>query len=81
MASDGHSESAPTNGVVQSLLTDLYQVTMAYSYWKNGKQNCHAVFDVFFRKNPFEGEFTIFAGLGEVLKLLQNLKYTKSGKV
>ncbi|KAJ8020287.1 Nicotinate phosphoribosyltransferase [Holothuria leucospilota] len=78
MASDGHSESTPTNGVVQSLLTDLYEVTMAYSYWKNGKQNCHAIFDVFFRKNPFEGEFTIFAGLGEVLKLLQNLKYTKS---
>ncbi|XP_071853955.1 nicotinate phosphoribosyltransferase-like isoform X3 [Apostichopus japonicus] len=77
-AMEANGNSIPTNGVVQSLLTDLYQVTMAYSYWKNGQQNCHAVFDVFFRKNPFDGEFTIFAGLGEVLKLLRNLKYSES---
>jgi len=64
------------NGVVQPLLTDLYQITMAYAYWKSGKINDHAVFDMFFRKNPFHGEFTIFAGLEEVLKFISNFRYS-----
>ena len=69
-----------SNGVVQALLTDKYQVTMAYAYWKSRKQDCWAVFDLFFRKNPFRGEFTIFAGLGECLKFLRDFQYTDSGK-
>ncbi|XP_045493281.1 nicotinate phosphoribosyltransferase isoform X1 [Colias croceus] len=69
---------ARQNGVVQPLLTDLYQITMAYAYWKSGKVNDVAVFDLFFRTNPFQGEFTIFAGLEECLKFLQNFKYSDS---
>lgn len=64
------------NNVVQPLLTDLYQITMAYAYWKSGKKDSIATFDLFFRKNPFNGEFTIFAGLHEVLLFLENFKYT-----
>ncbi|KAG7199346.1 hypothetical protein KM043_018192 [Ampulex compressa] len=66
------------NGVVQPLLTDLYQITMAYAYWKSGKMNDHAVFDLFFRKNPFQGEFTIFAGLEECIKFLNKFHYSCS---
>ncbi|GFS66415.1 nicotinate phosphoribosyltransferase [Trichonephila inaurata madagascariensis] len=66
------------NGVVQPLLTDLYQITMAYAYWKNNKCSDHAVFDLFFRKNPFHGEFTVFAGLEECLKFLENFRYSES---
>ncbi|KAK0171706.1 hypothetical protein PV328_005126 [Microctonus aethiopoides] len=66
------------NGVVQPLLTDLYQITMAYAYWKCGKMNDYVTFDLFFRKNPFRGEFTIFAGLGECLKFLEKFKYSES---
>ncbi|CAG4990102.1 unnamed protein product [Colias eurytheme] len=69
---------ARQNGVVQPLLTDLYQITMAYAYWKSGKVNDVAVFDLFFRTNPFQGEFTIFAGLEECLKFLQNFNYSDS---
>ncbi|XP_065572814.1 nicotinate phosphoribosyltransferase-like [Artemia franciscana] len=66
------------NSIVQPLLTDLYQITMAYAYWKAGKRNENAVFDLFFRKNPFNGEFTIFAGLEECLKFLRNFSFSKS---
>ncbi|KAH8392268.1 hypothetical protein KR215_004569 [Drosophila sulfurigaster] len=67
------------NGVVQPLLTDLYQITMAYAYWKSGKTDDQAVFDLFFRNNPFHGEFTIFAGLEECLKFLDSFHYSQSG--
>lgn len=66
------------NGIVQPLLTDLYQITMAYAYWKSGKRNATAVFDLYFRKNPFHGEFTIFAGLEECLKFLCKFHYSDS---
>uniref|UniRef100_A0A146LCM2 Nicotinate phosphoribosyltransferase n=2 Tax=Lygus hesperus TaxID=30085 RepID=A0A146LCM2_LYGHE len=66
------------NGIVQPLLTDLYQITMAYAYWKSGRIKDVAVFDLFFRQNPFQGEFTIFAGLEECLKYLQNFHYSDS---
>lgn len=57
--------------------TDLYQITMAYAYWKSGKMNDRCVFDLYFRKNPFDGEFTIFAGLDECLRFLENFRYTE----
>lgn len=66
------------NGIVQPLLTDLYQITMAYAYWKAGKHNDNAVFDLFFRRNPFQGEFTIFAGLEECVKFLEKFCYSQS---
>jgi nicotinate phosphoribosyltransferase len=69
---------ARQNEVVQPLLTDLYQITMAYAYWKSGKTRDTAVFDLYFRKNPFQGEFTIFAGLEECLKFFKNFHYSDS---
>lgn len=62
------------------LCTDLYQITMAYAYWKSGKVTDNAVFDLFFRQNPFQGEFTIFAGLEECIRFLENFRYSDSGK-
>lgn len=52
---------------------------MAYAYWKSGKVADTAVFDLFFRANPFHGEFTIFAGLEECLKFMENFRYSDSG--
>ena len=68
----------PTNNLVGPTLTDYYQLTMAYAYWKSGRQDEPAVFDLFFRKNPFGGEFTLFAGLEEVLRMVSNFRFTKS---
>ena len=49
---------------------------MAYGYWKKGKDRDQAVFDLYFRKNPFGGEFTVFAGLEEVVRSLSAFKFT-----
>ncbi|GLT50140.1 hypothetical protein SLA2020_236480 [Shorea laevis] len=67
----------PSNPIVTPLLTDLYQFTMAYSYWKAGKHNERAVFDLYFRKNPFNGEYTVFAGLEECIRFIANFRLTE----
>uniref|UniRef100_A0A7N0TA44 Nicotinate phosphoribosyltransferase n=1 Tax=Kalanchoe fedtschenkoi TaxID=63787 RepID=A0A7N0TA44_KALFE len=67
----------PTNPMVTPLLTDLYQFTMAYAYWKAGKHEERAVFDLYFRKNPFGGEYTIFSGLEECIRLIANYRLTE----
>mmetsp|Transcript_27803 Transcript_27803/g.50516 ORF Transcript_27803/g.50516 Transcript_27803/m.50516 type:complete len:577 (-) Transcript_27803:1959-3689(-) len=68
----------PTNALVTPLLTDLYQITMAYAYWKTNRHMDHAVFELFFRKNPFGGEYTVFCGIDEVLKYLNCFLFTKA---
>jgi nicotinate phosphoribosyltransferase len=59
-----------------ALLTDLYQLTMAYGYWKTGRSEQEAVFHLFFRKNPFEGGFTIAAGLQYVADYLAEFQFS-----
>lgn len=67
---------APHNPFVNALLTDLYQITMSYAYWKNRTFDSEAVFDLFFRKHPFQGEFTIFAGLEEALRYVASFRFS-----
>nr|CAB3497545.1 unnamed protein product [Digitaria exilis] len=74
---DARGVPRPTNPMVTPLLTDLYQFTMAYAYWKAGKHLDRAVFDLYFRKNPFGGEFTIFGGLEECIRFIANFKITE----
>lgn len=57
------------------LLTDFYQLTMAYAYWKSGKGEQEAVFNLFFRKHPFQGGFTLAAGLDYVVDFCSNFKF------
>lgn len=57
-------------------LTDLYQLTMAYGYWKNGLHERKSVFHLCFRRHPFKGTFTVAAGLALVADYLQELKFT-----
>jgi hypothetical protein len=39
------------SSVVQPLLTDPYQISMAYAYWKSRKHEELSTFDLYFRKN------------------------------
>jgi nicotinate phosphoribosyltransferase len=60
-----------------SLLTDLYQLTMAQGYWKSGKAEDEATFNLFFRKNPFKGGFTVACGLSYVIDFLNQFGFTQ----
>jgi nicotinate phosphoribosyltransferase len=60
------------------LLTDFYQLTMAYAYWKAGKAEQEAVFNLFFRKHPFQGGFTLAAGLDYAIDFCENFKFDKA---
>lgn len=60
---------------MNALTTDLYQLTMAYGYWKNGMADREAVFHLFFRNNPFESGFAIAAGLEQALEYLEGLSF------
>ncbi|KQS33559.1 nicotinate phosphoribosyltransferase [Dyadobacter sp. Leaf189] len=61
-----------------SLLTDLYQLTMAYGYWKSGKAEQEAVFNLYFRKHPFQGGFTISCGLNSVIEYIREYRVSQS---
>ncbi|MGO8749100.1 MAG: nicotinate phosphoribosyltransferase [Thermoguttaceae bacterium] len=57
------------------LLTDLYQLTMAFGYWKAGIHRREAVFHLYFRNNPFEGGFAIACGLAQAIEYLEDLRF------
>ncbi|PKN55893.1 MAG: nicotinate phosphoribosyltransferase [Deltaproteobacteria bacterium HGW-Deltaproteobacteria-14] len=58
-----------------ALLTDLYQLTMAYGYWRNGLGNREAIFHLFFRRNPFRGGYAIAAGLEQAIDFVRGFRY------
>lgn len=61
-----------------ALLTDLYQLTMAYGYWKLGRANQGAVFHLFFRKPPFQGGYAVAAGLEQAIDYLVHFRFDTS---
>ncbi|MBF8150510.1 nicotinate phosphoribosyltransferase [Winogradskyella sp. F6397] len=62
---------------ITAAYTDLYQLTMAQVYFET-KPKGRAVFDYYFRHNPYKGGYSIFAGLEDVLKHLETLKFSSS---
>ena len=59
-----------------ALLTDLYELTMLAGYYEEGMVETPAVFDLFFRHNPFQGGYAVFAGLDTALNYLEGLRFT-----
>ncbi len=58
-----------------TLMTDLYQLTMMYGYWKHGMQQNRAVFDLFYRKQGDITAHAIAAGLEQAIEYVQNLSF------
>ncbi|MBN1647942.1 MAG: nicotinate phosphoribosyltransferase [Spirochaetales bacterium] len=57
------------------LLLDYYELTMAHGYFRK-QMDYPAVFDLFFRKNPFSGGFIVFAGLETALRKIKELRFS-----
>ncbi|MCO8194028.1 nicotinate phosphoribosyltransferase [Anaerofustis sp. NSJ-163] len=57
------------------LATDFYQLSVSNVYEAKGFKDRKAVFDVFIRRNPFEGGYSVFAGLEQVIDYINNLKF------
>jgi len=60
---------------INGLYTDFYELSMAQGYFYAGKGEETAVFDYFFRTNPYGGGFLVFAGLAEFLEQLHYFRY------
>ena len=58
-----------------ALLMDFYSLTMAQGYWKKGMDS-RAVFEMYFRRQPFGGGFSVFAGLGTLLEKLASFAFS-----
>ena len=85
------------NNILQSgtpFFCDLYHLTMAQAWFKDGKHMEKKTSETFFRKCPFGGGYLLSAGLNEFLewvdnwhiseddiKYLQNLKNAEGGKL
>ena len=46
-----------------ALLTDLYQLTMAYGYWRSGRHDQRVAFHLYFRSPPFGSGYTVACGI------------------
>ncbi len=62
---------------IQGLYTDRYQLEMALAFWQEGRREETACFDYLFRKNPFGGAFTVFAGLETLLEAVQAFQFPR----
>ena len=58
-----------------ALLTDLYQITMAYGYWQQGMADRESVFHLFYRKNPFKGGYSVAAGLETAIEFIESFSF------
>lgn len=59
-----------------ALHTDTYRIDMVETYWRDGRYNKRAVFELFFRKLPFGNGYAVFAGLEKVIQFIQAFRFS-----
>ncbi|MCD7808225.1 MAG: nicotinate phosphoribosyltransferase [Erysipelotrichaceae bacterium] len=59
-----------------TMIMDFYELTMSYNYFKQGKGDEIAYFDMFYRNNPDNGGFVIFAGLQQLIEAIKDMRFT-----
>jgi len=59
-----------------TMMMDFYEMTMANGYFADHDTETKVVFDVFYRQNPDEGGFAIFAGLEQVIEYVENMRFS-----
>jgi len=64
--------------VNETMIVDMYELPMGKTYFDTGDKDTYVYFDIFFRKNPFNGGYTISGGLDNIIDYIKNFKYTES---
>lgn len=59
-----------------TLLTDLYQLTMAQGYWRQLSLDTQACFYMFFRNNPFGGGYAVSCGADQIAELVEGFGFS-----
>ena len=59
-----------------TMMTDLYELTMMYGYFKSGMQDNKATFDMFYRSKDASTSYAIMAGLEQLIDYIKNLRFT-----
>jgi len=57
--------------------TDQYQLAMSQVYFKQGQKDHTAIFDYYFRKLPYNGGYAIFAGLQDLVQVIEGLRFNE----
>ncbi len=58
-----------------ALLMDYYELTMANSYFQQGRADEWGVFDYYFRRIPDNGGYAVFAGLAQFIEFVETLRF------
>ena len=58
-----------------TMMMDLYELTMSNGYFLQENKDTQVAFDVFFRRNPDGGGFSIFAGLEQIIEYIENMHF------
>ena len=61
--------------MTSALITDFYELTMMQGYYLE-HHDSRAVFDMFYRTNPFQGGYTIFTGIEELIDKLESFSFS-----
>lgn len=59
------------------MMTDLYQLTMMYGYYRYGIAENEGIFDLFYRQNRKNSAFAVMAGTESVIDYINNLRFTE----
>ncbi len=59
-----------------TMMTDLYELTMMYGYYKCGMRDKIAAFDMFYRSKTESTHYAIMAGVEQLLDYLDNLYFS-----
>ncbi len=62
----------------ETMIVDMYEIPMSQTYFDTGDKDTYVYFDVFFRKNPFNGGYTVSGGLDNIIDFINNFQYTDS---
>ena len=58
-----------------TMMTDLYQLTMMYGYFKSGMRDNVATFDMFYRSKDESTHYAVMAGVEQLIDYLKNLRF------